>query len=257
MFGEDPQLQELLPEEHWEEQQPAQPAAEAAAPTPTAGSGDSKPPAPRSRRQQQRQERREARAQRRQEQQQRRQRRGEEVEGAEGPLTETDSDDNAAAAGDASSMSSSGSESEGSTSSGTSDGFEQYDVEESDEEDPARSKLQVGGRGWRRHHGGCSALAAVWGICPPADHRRPSYKRPCLSAQPSQAVRALPEAQSHVYHVLQLRDLPKMLLSKAEEDWRGQLRALRHAEYLIRAAPDELEQYAGGWVAVRWLEALV
>lgn len=44
---------------------------------------------------------------------------------------------------------------------------------------------------------------------------------------------------------LQLRDLPKMLLSKAEEDWRGQLRALRHAEYLIRAAPDELEQYAG------------
>jgi hypothetical protein len=48
-----------------------------------------------------------------------------------------------------------------------------------------------------------------------------------------------------------------MLLSKAEEDWRGQLRALRHAEYLIRAAPDELEQYAGGWVAVRWLEALV
>jgi hypothetical protein len=43
----------------------------------------------------------------------------------------------------------------------------------------------------------------------------------------------------------QLRDLPKMLLSKAEEDWRGQLRALRHAEYLIRAAPDELAAYAG------------
>ena len=43
----------------------------------------------------------------------------------------------------------------------------------------------------------------------------------------------------------QLRDLPKMLLSKAEEDWQGQLRALRHAEYLIRAAPDELPQYAG------------
>lgn len=37
-----------------------------------------------------------------------------------------------------------------------------------------------------------------------------------------------------------------MLLSKAEEDWRGQLRALRHAEWLIRAAPDELPQYAGG-----------
>jgi hypothetical protein len=46
-----------------------------------------------------------------------------------------------------------------------------------------------------------------------------------------------------------------MLLSKAEEDWRGQLRALRHAEYLIRAAPDELEQYAGGWAVVRWLQA--
>lgn len=41
-----------------------------------------------------------------------------------------------------------------------------------------------------------------------------------------------------------------MLLSKAEEDWRGQLRALRHAEYLIRAAPDELPQYAGGWARV-------
>ena len=36
-----------------------------------------------------------------------------------------------------------------------------------------------------------------------------------------------------------------MLLSKAEEDWRGQLRALRQAERLIRAAPDELELYAG------------
>lgn len=37
-----------------------------------------------------------------------------------------------------------------------------------------------------------------------------------------------------------------MLLGKAEADWKGQLRALRHAEYLVRAAPDELEQYAGG-----------
>lgn len=45
----------------------------------------------------------------------------------------------------------------------------------------------------------------------------------------------------------QLRDLPKLLLSGAEADWRGQLRALRHAEHLIRAAPDELSQYAGRW----------
>lgn len=51
-------------------------------------------------------------------------------------------------------------------------------------------------------------------------------------------------------HQPQLRDLPKMLLSKAEEDWRGQLRALRHAEWLIRASPDELPQYAG---AAAWL----
>lgn len=43
-----------------------------------------------------------------------------------------------------------------------------------------------------------------------------------------------------------------MLLSKAEEDWRGQLRALRHAEWLIRAAPDELPQYAGGVGANVW-----
>ena len=54
---------------------------------------------------------------------------------------------------------------------------------------------------------------------------------------------------------LQLRDLSKMLLASAEkeQDWRGQLRALREAEVLIRAAPDELEHYsgeAGRWVGV-------
>eukprot|EP00887_Chlorella_sp_A99_P006750 scaffold3.g6750.t1 len=44
---------------------------------------------------------------------------------------------------------------------------------------------------------------------------------------------------------LQLRDLSRMLLSQAEKDWRGQLRALRALEPLVRAAPDELEHYAG------------
>lgn len=46
-----------------------------------------------------------------------------------------------------------------------------------------------------------------------------------------------------------------MLLSKAEEDWRGQLRALRHAEYLIRAAPDELPAYAGDVGQGLWLSS--
>ena len=33
---------------------------------------------------------------------------------------------------------------------------------------------------------------------------------------------------------------------QAEKDWQGQLRALRAVEPLVRAAPDELEHYAGG-----------
>ena len=144
MFGEDdPQLQQLLPEEAWYEQaaaaaaaprqlkQPPQKAGGAAATgapgaTPGKGSG--------------RQERREARERRRREREARRQRAREEE--AEGPLTETDSDDEVGGIGDnASSVTSSGTAC--STSSGE---FEQYDLEESDEEDPARSRLQVGGR---------------------------------------------------------------------------------------------------------------
>ncbi|KAL4458913.1 hypothetical protein ABPG75_013778 [Micractinium tetrahymenae] len=183
MFAEEHgQLQKLLPEEHWEggqaqqaqqaEQQRRQGAAAAAPPGKARGTSGGGSAA---------QRRREQREQRRQEREQRRARRRskEGMEGEEGPLTETDSDDAAGGWGsDASSISSSGSE--GSASSG---GMEAFDLEESDEEDPARSKLQ-------------------------------------------------------------LRDLPKLLLSGAEQDWRGQLRALRHAEYLIRAAPDELAQYA-------------
>lgn len=52
---------------------------------------------------------------------------------------------------------------------------------------------------------------------------------------------------------LQLRDLVSMLRN-GEKDWKGQLKALRCAEALVRAAPDELEQYGGksrvqGWRA--------
>ncbi|PSC76828.1 telomere length regulation TEL2-like protein [Micractinium conductrix] len=174
MFADDAeQLRQLLTEETWEKAQRAQ---HGAAPQ-------------RTQRQQQnggvrsgaaaatgsaRQRRREERAVRRRPREVPRVQR-DAGEDAEGPLTETDSDDAGGSSSDNSGMTSSG--------SASSAEMEPYDLEESDEDDPAKSKLQ-------------------------------------------------------------LRDLPKMLLSKAEEDWRGQLRALRHAEYLIRAAPDELPQYA-------------
>ena len=43
---------------------------------------------------------------------------------------------------------------------------------------------------------------------------------------------------------LQLRDVIS-LLRNSEKDWKGQLKALRSAEALIRAAPDELDLYGG------------
>ena len=80
------------------------------------------------------------------------------------PMTETDSDDDI------------------STISSTDSEFERYDLEESDDEDVAKTNLQ-------------------------------------------------------------LRDLIS-LIQKSESDWKGHLRALRSAESLIRAAPDELVHYS-------------
>lgn len=149
MFSEEEeQLHQLLPEERWETQMQASAAATAvaAAPGPSAAPGRKEAAGvastPRQQHREERQRRRQEAATRHEARQRRRQQRGAEAEDeAEGPLTETDSDDNASAS-DASSLSSSGSDSCGSSSSGE---FEQYDVEESDEEDPTRSRLQVRG----------------------------------------------------------------------------------------------------------------
>jgi hypothetical protein len=100
-----------------------------------------------------------------------------------GPLTETDSDDDGhdnEAAGPANYEASL--LSPASMSSSDDSEFERYDVEDSDDEDPERTNLQ-------------------------------------------------------------LRDLIHML-QRADSDWKGQLQAIRSAEVLIRAAPDELPLHA-------------
>ena len=136
MFADDAeQLRQLLTEETWEKAQRAQ---HGAAPQ-------------RTQRQQQnggvrsgaaaatgsaRQRRREERAVRRRPREVPRVQR-DAGEDAEGPLTETDSDDAGGSSSDNSGMTSSG--------SASSAEMEPYDLEESDEDDPAKSKLQVGG----------------------------------------------------------------------------------------------------------------
>jgi telomere length regulation protein len=156
MFAEDEQLWQLLPEEVWEAPSTAPPAppysssSSAAAadnppirqqPAAAAAGGTARGTSSRKHAGSSggREERRAAREERRRAQAAKRQARSAQAgrfEEAEGPQTETDSDD---AEEGSSSISSSGTEA-GSTSSGE---FEQYDLEESDEEDPARSKLQV------------------------------------------------------------------------------------------------------------------
>lgn len=133
MFSEDAeQLRQLLPEERWEPgQQAAAPAAGAAAQQqqqqqPPAAPGSANP---RQRRRTERAARRAAAAAARTARE-RQQREG----GAEGPLTETDSDDQGWSD---SSLASSCS----SASGGSLDAYSGLD--ESDEEDPARSRLQV------------------------------------------------------------------------------------------------------------------
>ncbi len=296
MFGEEQeQLQTLLPEEVWDESQAQQakqtkqqgsPAAPGPAKQAAAGASSVA--------QRRRGQRRQAREQRRA------QRRSGGGDPPEGPLTETDSDDEQGGWGsDASSVSSSGSE--GSASSG---GMEAYDLEESDEEDPAGSKLQVGlaARGGAVAHGeacmrrqlcgrrrasvgragdpaACNLQGGRLALLRVAPGKllgklpgRPAASTPAPRHTPGPGAHAcvatfhcaasrssfyLQPLHAHALHPPQLRDLPKMLLSGAEQDWRGQLRALRHAEYLIRAAPDELEQYAGGFAAVRrWAAGL-
>ena len=135
MFAEDAeQLRQLLPEERWEPGQQAAAAAGGAPPAPAANQQQQQQPAaqaaanPRQRRREQRAARRAAAAAARQARERRRL-----EEEAEGPLTETDSDDQGWSD---SSLASSGSSSSGS--------LEAYSgLEESDEEDPARSRLQV------------------------------------------------------------------------------------------------------------------
>ena len=157
MFAEEAeQLRQLLPEERWEPQQ-AQQAAAAPRPAGPSGAGASAgggaPPAKLT----PRQARREARRQRREQAAARREarelaRREREQREEEGPLTETDSDDASGGGGSDSSISSSGSS--GGSSSGSE--FERYDLEESDEEDPAKSRLQVGQWGRGRDLGGAA-----------------------------------------------------------------------------------------------------
>ncbi len=60
---------------------------------------------------------------------------------------------------------------------------------------------------------------------------------------------------------LQLRDVAAALRRGEGDDWKGQARALRHAEALVRAAPDELPLYAAGLARAlltanvpRWLD---
>lgn len=244
MFSdEQEQLQALLPEEVWEEgeAQQAQQAKQQQRQGSAAAAGPRQPAA--------RDTGGAAQRCRREREQRRAQRRGGWGDPAEGPLTETDSDDEQGGWGsDASSVSSSGSE--GSASSG---GLEAYDLEESDEEDPASSKLQVrwqaAGRPGARD---CSVHACTHTLSGLRVRSKGGRRRSDgQSAVPTSRLAAAPPRCGAPLPTPQLRDLPKMLLSGAEQDWRGQLRALRHAEYLIRAAPDELEQYAGGggWLA--------
>ena len=126
------------------------------------------------------------------------------LEEAEGPLTETDSDDAGGSGSDASSLASSGG-----SSSRWGDGAVRY--------------------GGKRRGGPRPQQAAGAGaVCGPAGRHtevaitrcaatpRPRLARPRPSSPLSLPAPPRPRAA-------QLRDLPKMLLSQAEADWRGQL----------------------------------